>query len=29
VERDGRLAREKTTDIIADGCFWATYRRGD
>jgi len=29
LERDGRLAREQTTDIIADGCFWATYRRGD
>ncbi len=28
LERDGRLAREQTTDIIADGCFWATYRRG-
>src|SRR4051812_24370415 len=25
---DGRLAREKTTDIIADGTFWAAYRRG-
>ena len=27
--RDGRLARERTTDIIADGTFWATYRRRD
>src|SRR5688572_17339142 len=27
--RDGKLAREKTTDIIAEGTFWATYRRRD
>ena len=27
--RDGRLARERTTDIIADGTFWAAYRRRD
>lgn len=27
--RDGRLAREQTTDIIADGTFWASYRRRD
>jgi hypothetical protein len=25
--RDGKLAREKTTDIIAAGTFWATYRQ--
>lgn len=27
--RDGRLARERTTDIIAEGTFWAAYRRRD
>jgi 2-polyprenyl-3-methyl-5-hydroxy-6-metoxy-1,4-benzoquinol methylase len=27
--RAGRLARERTTDIIAEGTFWATYRRRD
>ena len=25
--RDGRLAREKTTEIIAQGTFWGAYRR--
>ena len=25
--RDGKLAREKTSDIIAEGTFWATYRQ--
>ena len=27
--RDGRPAREQTTDIIAEGTFWAAYRRPD
>jgi 2-polyprenyl-3-methyl-5-hydroxy-6-metoxy-1,4-benzoquinol methylase len=25
--KDGRLAREKTTEIIAEGTFWGAYRR--
>ena len=25
--REGRFAREQTTDIIAEGTYWATYRQ--